>query len=797
MGVIRMKAPISWLKDYVNINVDAEKLAELLTLSGSKVEGIEDLGSAFEKVVVGKIITLEKHPDADKLKIAQVDIGNEVIQVVTGAPNVKAGDYIPVALVGARLPGGVIKASKLRGVESNGMMCSIEELNLTRDYLPDAPEDGVYVFHNNPEVGKDVKEVLGLEPVLDFEITSNRPDCFSIIGLARESAVTLSAEFKKPEITVKEEGNGNASDFASVTIKNPELCSRYAARVVTDVRIEPSPEWMQRRLAAAGMRPINNIVDITNYVMLEMGQPMHAFDLKRIDGGKIIVRTARDDEVITTLDGQKRQLDSSMLVIADENKPVAIAGVMGGENSEVTSETKTLLLESANFNGTSVRLTSRKVGIRSEASNRFEKGLDAENVIPALNRCAQLIEELGAGKVVPGIVDCYPVKSETVKIELNDEEINRLLGTDIKREWMLDLFEKLEFGVDRDTGMLTVPTFRPDVRLQADLAEEVARFYDYNNIKPTLLAGKASTLGKKTYAQKMEDLIMQLMLSFGLYETYTFSFTSPKVWDKLRLPRDHELRNAVVITNPLGEDFSIMRTTTIPEMLGIIRTNYNRKVEEGRFFEISYVYMPVEGKPLPEEKKVLTIGLYGNTDFYYLKGIVEQLFVQMNIKNADFSPEKNHPAYHPGRCAKVSIGQTTIGYIGEIHPEVAENFECPNRTYIAVLDIKPLIENSNMAKEYRGLPKYPAVARDIALLVKDGIPVKDIEVVIRKLGGKNLEELKLFDVYKGEQVPAGMKSVAYTLTFRSPDRTLTDDEVSKVMEKILNGLKTELDATLR
>jgi len=792
-----MKVPISWLKDYVDINVDAEKLADLMTLSGSKVEAVEDLGKDIENVVTGRIVSMEKHPNADKLKVARVDIGKETIQVVTGAPNVKEGDHIPVALVGAKLPGGTIKASRLRGIESYGMMCSIEELNISRDYLPDAPEDGVYVFHNKPEVGRDIREVLGLEPVLEFEITSNRPDCLSVIGLAREAAVTLSTDLKKPEIKVKEEGKGKASDYASVEIKNPELCSRYAARIVTDVKIEPSPEWMQRRLAAAGMRPINNIVDITNYVMLEMGQPMHAFDLNYLDGGKIIVRTAGDGEEITTLDGQKHKLDSSMLVIADENKPVAIAGVMGGENSEVTHETKTILLESANFNGTSVRLTSKKVGIRSEASNRFEKGLDAENVLPAINRCAQLIEELGAGKVVPGIVDCYPVKTEDIRIELDDKRINSLLGTDITREWMLDLFERLEFGVDRNTGVLTVPSFRADVRLQADLAEEVARFYDYNNIKPTLLPGKILTLGRKTYSQKMEDLIIQQMLSFELYETYTFSFTSPKVWDKLRLPKDHELRNAVVITNPLGEDFSIMRTTTIPDMLGVLRTNYNRKVEEGRFFEISYVYRPVEGQMLPEERKVLTIGLYGNTDFYYLKGIVEQLFVQMNIEDLDFSLEKSHPAFHPGRCAKVSIGNTTIGYIGEIHPEVADNFECPARTYIAVLDIKPMIENSSMEREYRGLPKYPATERDIALVIRDGIPVKDIETVIRRSGGSILEEIKLFDVYRGEQVPEGMKSVAYTLTFRSPDRTLTDDEVNRIMENILDRLKTELDATLR
>ncbi len=792
-----MKAPISWLKDYVDINVDMKKLAHLVTISGSKVEAIDDLGKSIDKVVVGRIVSMEPHPDADRLKITQVDVGKEVIQIVTGAPNVSTGDYIPVALVGAQLPGGVIKETKLRGVESYGMMCSIEELNLTHDYLPDAPKDGVYIFNNEPELGMDVKEVLGLEPVIEFEITSNRPDCFSIVGLARETAVTLGTDFKKPEITVKEEGEGKASDFVSVSIRNSELCSRYAARTVTDVNIQPSPEWMQRRLAAAGMRPINNIVDITNYVMLEMGQPMHAFDLKCVDGGNIIVRSAQDGETITTLDGQKRKLDSSMLVIADENKPVAIAGVMGGANSEVTSESKMILLESATFNGTSVRLTSKKVGIRSEASNRFEKGLDSENVIKALDRCAQLIEQLGAGRVIPGIVDCYPVKPEPVKVQINDVEINRLLGTNIDKEWMFELFEKLEFEVDRDSMMLTIPTFRPDVRVMADLAEEVARFYDYNNIKPTLLSGATSTIGKKNHNQKMEDLIAQLMLSLGLFETYSFSFTSPKVWDRMRLPEEHILRDAVVITNPLGEDFSIMRTTTIPEMLGIIKTNYNRKVEEGGFFEISYVYKPIKEQLLPEERKVLTIGLYGNVDFYYLKGIVEQLFAQMNITNADYSPEKNHPSYHPGRCARVSLGNTDIGYIGEIHPEVASNFECPKRTYIAVLDISHMIENSNMVKEYSGLPKYPAIGRDIALIVDEGVLVKDIEAVIKQRGGKILEQIKLFDVYKGEQVPEGMKSVAYTLTFRSMDRTLVDEEVNKTMSKILHGLKTNLNATLR
>lgn len=792
-----MKAPITWLKDYVDIHVDIRAYAHALTLSGSKVEGIEDLGESIEKVVVGKILSMEQHPNADKLKIAQVDVGTEVLQVVTGAPNVKAGDIIPLALPGAKLPGGTIKPSKLRGVDSYGMMCSIEELNLTKDYLPDAPDNGVYVFRNNPGLGRDVKEVLGLEPVVDFEITSNRPDCFSIIGLARESAVTLKEEFRKPVITVREEGKGKASDYVSVAIENPELCSRYAARVVTDVKVEPSPDWMQRRLAAAGMRPINNIVDITNYVMLEMGQPMHAFDLKCVQGGKIIVRTARENENITTLDGQERKLNPSMLVISDENRAVAIAGVMGGENSEVTDQTTVLLLESANFNGTSVRLTSKKVGIRSEASSRFEKGLDIENVIPAINRAAQLIEQLGAGKVVPGIVDCNPVKSKAVQLHLDVEYINRFLGTQIDKEWMLDLFEKLEFAVDRQNMMVTAPSFRPDIQCEADLAEEVARFYDYNNIQATLLQGKASTLGKKTYSQKLDDFIQQQMLSSGLYEIYTYSFTSPKVFDRLNLPSDHELREAVVISNPLGEDFSIMRTTTIPEMLQVIRTNYSRKVEEGRFFEMAYVYKPIKGELLPEEKRTLTIGLYGNADFYLLKGIVEQMLSQLNIHNADYSPAADHPAFHPGKTAKLTINGTMVGYLGEIHPEVADNFECPAKTYIAVLDVKPLIENAVMIKQYKPLPKYPAVSRDIAMLVRDEIMVKEIDAVIRQEGGKLIEEVRLFDVYRGDQVHAGMKSVAYTITFRSPDRTLVDDEVNKAMEKILSGLKAKLGATLR
>lgn len=792
-----MKAPLSWLKDYVDINVETKAYADAMTLSGSKVEGIADPGALIEKVVIGKILSMDPHPDADKLKVAKVDVGKDILQVVTGAPNVKVGDYIPLALIGASLPGGVIKATKLRGVESFGMMCSIDELNLTRDYLADAPEHGVYIFKDEPKIGKDVREVLDLRPVIDFEITSNRPDCLSITGLARESAVVLGGKFKKPVITVKEEGTGKASDYVCVTIKNEDLCRRYAARVITDVKIEPSPVWMQRRLAAAGMRPINNIVDITNYVMLEMGQPMHAFDLRCVQGGEIAIRAAYDNEMITTLDGQDRKLNSSILVIADENRPVGIAGVMGGENSEVTAETKTLLLESANFDGVSIRLTSKRIGIRSEASNRFEKGLDVENVIPAVNRAAQLIEMLGAGKVIPGIVDCNPSVVKPVKLTLNSKNINRLLGTEINEDWMLELFEKLEFGVERASRLLTAPSFRADIQCEADLAEEVARFYDYNNIEATLLSGKASTFGKKTFSQKMEDFVVQQMLASGLYEIYTYSFTSPKVFNGLRLAADHELRNAVTITNPLGEDFSIMRTTTIPGMLEVIETNFKRKVSEGRFFEISYIYKPLDGKLLPEEKKMLTIGLYGGVDFYHLKGIVEQLFSQMNIHNADFSPEKNLPYFHPGKTARISLGDKTAGYIGAIHPEVLENFDCPVDTYIAVLDITPIIEQADMVRQYKPLPKYPAIERDIAIVVNDEIMARDIDAVLKKQGGSFLEDIRIFDVYKGEQVPDGMRSIAYTLTFRAGERTLVDDDVNKVMEKILNALKNTFGAELR
>jgi phenylalanyl-tRNA synthetase beta chain len=796
-----MKVPLSWLSDYVDIKVSPKEYANALTLSGSKVEGIEVQGQEISKVVVGKIISLEKHPDADKLQVSKVDIGNEVIQVVTGAQNVSVGNYIPVALVGATLPGGKkISKGKLRGVESCGMMCSIQELNLTKEDYPDAAEHGIFILEDGLPLGKDIKELLGInETVVEFEITSNRPDCLSMVGIARESAVTLGSELKKPEIKVKEEGD-EAKNYASIEIDAPDLCPRYAARIVKDVKIAPSPKWMRDRLKAAGVRPINNIVDITNYVMLELGQPMHAFDLENLHGSKIIVRRANDGEVMYTLDDQERKLDSSMLVIADAERAVAVAGVMGGANSEVTENTKTILFESANFDGISVRLTAKKLGLRTEASSRFEKGLDVENVVTAVDRAVQLVEELGAGTVCKGVIDCYVRKPEERVLKLRPEKINALLGTSIDTQYMLKLFKSLEFGVDGASMLLKVPSFRPDVEREADLAEEVARFYDYNNIESSLLSGKEATQGKKTFKQKVEDVIKNTMISCGLYETYTYSFTSPKVWDKINLPEDSDFRKAVVISNPLGEDYSIMRTTTMPEMLDIISRNYNRRIEEAGFFEMSFVYLPesIPVNTLPLEKPVLTIGMYGNTtDFYHLKGIVEELMQNLKITGYEFEPYKDCPVLHPGRTAAVMIKNKRIGLIGQISPDVADNFEAPEGTYIGVIDIAPLVENATFSANYKHLPKFPAVTRDIAMLVKDEVLVKQIEAIIKQRSGKILEAIKLFDVYKGKQVPEGMKSVAYSITFRAEDRTLTDEEVNKTMNKILDGLKTNLDAQLR
>jgi phenylalanyl-tRNA synthetase beta chain len=847
-----MKVPISWLKDFVEINAEVEESSNLLTLSGSKVESIEKPGEGITNVVVGKIVSIEKHPNADKLLVTKVDIGNDVIQVVTGAQNVSPGDYVPVALHGSTLAGGLkIKKSKLRGVESNGMLCSIQELGLTKNEYPDADEDGIFILgkeqapgeqklsgegkcegkdkyidedrdedrdkdrdevsrhgeeapggHTRAKLtpGQDVKEALGLDDtIIEFEITPNRPDCLSILGIAREASAVLGCKLAKPEIILKEEGE-DASKFAAVEIEAPDLCPRYAARIIKDIKVEPSPEWMQRRLRAAGVRPINNIVDVTNYVMLELGQPLHAFDLEFIKGRKIIVRRANSEESIKTLDGQERKLDPSMLVIADGERPVAVAGVMGGENSEIHENTRIILLESANFNGVSVRLTSKKLGIRTEASGRFEKGLDVENVITAINRAARLIEEIGAGKVCNGIIDCFPGKKEERTIKLRPEKINALLGTSINPEDMVSMLESLEFKVERSNMTVRIPPFRQDVEREADIAEEIARLYDYNKIKPTLLEGKALSIGKKTYKQKIEDLIKYTMMSCGLSEIYTYSFLSPKVFDRMRTPQESNLRKAVIISNPLGEDYSIMRTTTIPAMLNVIGRNCSRDVKDVKLFELSYVYLPKELplENLPEEKPLLTLGVYGGgADFYDLKGVLEELLTKLRVKDYEFIPEKNNPVFHPGRTAKLAIAGKEAGVIGEIHPDVAEEFEAPERTYIGIIDVMPLVDNAEVSVEYKPLPRFPSVERDIAILVDEKITAADIEKVIKMNGGKMLEEVRLFDVYRGKQIPEGMKSMAYSLTFRAEDRTLTVEEANEIMGKIINSLKDVFNARLR
>ncbi len=795
-----MKLPLKWLKDFADINATPKEYADAMTMSGSKVEGVEVLGEEIGKVVVGRITAIEKHPDADRLQVTLVDVGNETIQIVTGATNIKLGDLIPVALDGSSLPGGKkIKRGKLRGVESCGMMCSISELNVTKEEFPSAVEDGIFLLEGDPEPGTDIKDYLGLnETVVEFEITSNRPDCFSVVGLARESAATFGVPFKKPEIKVAEAGDP-IQGLVSVEIKAPGLCSRYSARIVKDVRIEPSPRWMKERLKAAGVRPINNIVDITNYVMLEFGQPMHAFDLQYLKGHKIIVRNAAPGEKMQTLDSQDRELEASMLVIADEEKAVAVAGVMGGANSEILPDTKTILLESATFNGISVRLTAKKLGMRTEASGRFEKGLDPENTIDAVNRAVQLIEQLGAGTVCKGIIDCYPAPKARKTIQFKPDRINALLGTDISTSRMKEIFRLLEIEVNDAAGTVTAPTFRPDLECEADIAEEVARFYGYNNIKATLLEGRAATVGGRTWKQKIGQIIRNSMLSCGLSEIYTYSFTSPKVFDKINLPPESALRNAIVIANPLGEDFSVMRTTTLPDMLEVLATNYNRRVEEARLFEVSHIYIPRQMPltELPDEPPVLTIGFFGNADFYEVTGVINELMTSLGIKKYEYQPVTDNPSFHPGRTAKLLIGGRECGIVGEVHPAVAQKFGAAQRNYVGMIDIEPLIANAVIKPEYRPLPKFPAVSRDIAMLVDDSVLVRQIEQLIASKAGKILEEIKLFDVYKGKQVPEGKKSVAYSITFRASDRTLTDEEVGKAMDEIVKALAAKLGAQLR
>lgn len=798
-----MNTSLSWIKAYVpDLDVTAQEYTDAMTLSGTKVEGFERLDADLEKIVIGQILSIERHPDADKLIICQVNVGTETVQIVTGAPNVKEGDKVPVVLDGGRVagghdgkmtPGGIkIKKGKLRGIESCGMMCSIEELGSTRDMYPEAPEYGIYIFPEDAVVGESAVKALGLDDVVfEYEITSNRVDCYSVLGIAREAAATFRKKFVPPVVT--ETGNNeDAHDYVKVTVKDKELCPRYIARVVKNIKIAPSPKWMQRRLASNGIRPINNIVDITNYVMEEYGQPMHAYDYDTIAGHEIVVRRAGKGEKFVTLDGQERTMDDSVLMICDGEKAVGIAGIMGGENSMITDDVKTMMFEAACFDGTNIRLSSKKVGLRTDASGKFEKGLDPNNAEAAINRACQLIEELGAGEVVGGMVDVYTTKKEPVRVKFEPEKINALLGTKIPREQMLEYFKPLELAYDAATDEIVAPTFRHDIFRTADLAEEVARFFGYDNIPTTLPKGEATT-GKLPFYLRIEELARDIAEYCGFSQGMTYSFESPKVFDKLLLPADSPSRNAVKISNPLGEDFSIMRTVSLNGMLTSLAFNYNHRNKNVRLYEMGNIYLPkaLPLTELPEERMQFTLGMYGEGDFFVMKGVVEEFFEKAGLHGVvSYDPKAGKSFLHPGRQANIIYNGEILGYLGEVHPEVADTYGIGEKAYVAVLDMPKIVENASFDRKFEGIARFPAVTRDISMVVKKDILAGQIEAMIRQRGGKHLESLKLFDIYEGEQIKKGFKSMAYSLVFRAKDKTMTEDEITASMKKIYNGLES-------
>ena len=798
-----MDTSLSWIKAYVpDLDVTAQEYTDAMTLSGTKVEGFEKMDADLDRIVVGQIDKIEKHPDADKLIICQVNIGTETIQIVTGAPNVKEGDKVPVVLDGGRVAGGhepgqrvaggiKIKKGKLRGVPSNGMMCSIEELGSNRDMYPEAPEYGIYIFQKDVEVGSSAISALGLDDVVfEYEITSNRVDCYSVIGIAREAAATFRKEFHPPVVTPT--GNDeDVNDYVKVTVKDQELCPRYTARVVKNIKIGPSPEWMQRRLASVGIRPINNLVDITNYVMEEYGQPMHAYDLDTIAGREIVVRRAEDGEKFVTLDGQEREMDSSVLMICDGEKSIGVAGIMGGENSMITDNVKTMLFEAACFNGTNIRKSAKKIGLRTDASGKFEKGLDPENAQAAIDRACQLVEEMGAGEVVGGMVDVYAEKREPSRVTFDAEKINALLGTDLTKEQMLGYLKLVELEYDETTNEIVAPTFRQDIHRLADVAEEVARFFGYDNIPTTLPSGEATT-GKLSYKLRIEEVARNIAEFCGFSQGMTYSFESPKVFDKLLLPKDSQLRQAIEIRNPLGEDYSVMRTTSLNGMLTSLATNYNRRNKNVKLYELGNVYLPkaLPLTELPDEHMQFTLGMYGEGDFFSMKGVVEEFFDKIGLRGKEtYDPNAGKTFLHPGRQANIIYDGTVVGYLGEVHPDVADIYGIGERAYIAVIDMPEIVERATFDRKYEGIAKFPAVNRDLSMVVPKNIMVGQIEEVIEKNGGAHLESYSLFDLYEGAQIKPGFKSVAYSITFRAKDRTLEESDISKAMDKILAGLE--------
>lgn len=797
-----MNTSLKWIKALVpGLDCGVQEYVDAMTLSGSKVEGYEQLDADLDKIVVGQVTKIEKHPDADKLVICQVNVGSETLQIVTGAPNVFEGAKVPVVLDGGRVagghdgtktPGGIkIKKGKLRGVESSGMMCSIEELGSNREMFPDAPENGLYIFDEDAPVGENAVAYLGLDDsVVEYEITSNRVDCFSVLGIAREAAATFHKEFVPPVVT--ETGNNeDVNDYIKVSVKDQDLCSRYTARVVKNIKFAPSPKWMQERLRAHGIRPINNLVDITNYVMEEYGQPMHAYDLDTIEGKEIIVRRAAAGKKFVTLDGQERQLDENVLMICDAKKAVGIAGIMGGENSMITDHVTTMLFEAACFDGTNIRKSGKRIGLRTDASAKFEKGLDPNLAMEAMNRACQLVEELGVGEVVGGAVDIYPVKREGVKLPFEPDKYNKLLGTDIPAEDMIGYFTKIDLGYDEATNEILVPSWRQDLLCDADMAEEVARFYGYDKIGTSLPSGE-STAGGKSFKLRMEEKAREIAEFCGFSQAMTYSFESPKVFDKLLIPEDSKWRKTVVISNPLGEDYSIMRTLPLNGMLTSLSTNFGRRNKDVRLYEMGNIYLPKQLPltELPEERMQLTFGMYGDGDFFTMKGVIEELLYQTGLrKKAQYDPHAELPFLHPGRKAAIVYDGAVIGYLGEVHPTVAANYAIKERVYIAVIDMPEIVSRASFDYKYEGITNFPVSSRDLSMVVPKNILVGDIEKVFEENGGKYLENYELFDVYEGEQIEKGFKSVAYSLKFRGKDKNLEESDITGAMDKILSGLK--------
>lgn len=799
-----MKASIEWLREYSDIDVDPIELGDILTMTGSKVETIDQLGNDIKNVVVGKILEIEKHPDADKLVVTKVDVGTEKIQIVTGANNIKVGDVVPIAKDGSELPGGVkIKKGMLRGVESCGMMCSVGELNLTVADYPGQIEHGIMILDPKLEkdLGKDVVEVLKLkEDIIDFEITSNRPDCFSIEGLGRETAVSLKKPFKNPRKNIDEMQVETKQELEGlkVDIEAPDLCYRYLARVVKNVKIGSSPDWIVRRLKACGIRSINNIVDITNYVMLEMGQPMHAFDINSIEGKHITVRRAKKGEKIITLDEQQRELDENNLVIADDKKAVAIAGVMGGLNSEIEADTQTVVFESAVFYGGSVRKTAKKVGLRTESSSRFEKGLSAENALRAINRAVELVEQLNAGVAVDGKIDVYPTKQKINQIPFDVEKINNLLGTKLAKQEMIDILDQLEIKWQDDK--VVAPYFRMDLELVADIAEEIGRFYGYDKLDSTLIKAD-TTLGIRNKEQTIQEKVKEVLVNSGFSEIYTYGFVSQKDLELSNISEEIK-KYAITVQNPLSDEYKLMRPTTIPSMMQILANNFNKKNKQVKLFDLSRSYknikQEVQKGEIPLQEEILTVGMYGeDVDFYTLKGMIENILESIYVKRYEVEKETKNASYHPGRCANLKVGVDVIATLGEVHPEVLEHYGISKRAYMAEVNVSKLVKYAKANKKYTEVPKFPAVERDIAVIVEEKIEVGQIEKIVTKKAKKLLESIQLFDIYRDEKLGENKKSVAYSFVFRDPKKTLNDDEINGVMEEIITELEKQLGATLR